>query len=113
MTIKIPTLNCTFSDENSLYLAYMPFINDSGIFIRTKAIYPLGSLVNLVLQFLNDPEPYFIEGKIVWITPKGSLGNKPVGIGVQFIGDNSQLVRNKIETNIAHMLKSSQTTDTI
>jgi len=113
MTINIPTLNYTFSDENSLYLAYMPFIKDSGIFIRTKAFYPLGSLVNLVLQLLNDPEPYFIEGKIVWITPKGSLGNKPVGIGVQFIGENSQLVRHKIETNLSHMLKSSQTTDTI
>ena len=113
MTKDAPLINCTFSSEESLYLAYMPFIKGSGLFVRTKISYELGSPVSLSVQLLNEPEVYLVEGVVVWITPKGAQGNKPAGIGVQFSGENSRQFCNKIETYLAGMLKSTQITDTI
>jgi type IV pilus assembly protein PilZ len=113
MTTNVPSIHCVFKNEESLYLAYMSFIKNSGLFIRTKTVYPLGSGVHLSVQLLEDEEVYLMEGKVVWVTPKGAQGNKPVGIGVQLMGENSRSFCNKIETYLAGMLTSSQPTDTI
>lgn len=106
-------INCSFTSESSLYLAYMPFVKDGGLFVRTNHTYPLGELVDLSVKLFSEPEPYLLGGKIVWITPKGAQGNKPPGIGIQFLGDNCRHLCNKIETYLAGMLKSTQMTDTI
>ncbi len=113
MTKDLPLINCIFSNEGALYLAYMPFVKGGGLFVRTKNTYVLGSQVSLSVQLLDEPDSYLVEGKVVWITPKGAQGNKPTGIGVQFTGENSRNFCNKIETYLAGMLKSTQLTDTI
>ena len=113
MNDKVPLINCVFSNEESLYLAYMPFVKGGGLFIRNKNSYQLGSQVNLSVQLLNEPESYMLTGNVVWITPKGAQGSKPPGIGVQFTDENSRYFCNKIETYLAGMLKSTQMTDTI
>ena len=113
MIHAVQSITCNFSTEGMLYLAYMPFVKGGGLFLRTKNTYALGSQVNLSVRLLDDPENYFIEGKVIWITPKGAQGNKPAGIGIQFTGENSRNFCNKIETYLAGMLKSTQMTDTI
>lgn len=113
MTEDTPQINCSFISEASLYLAYMPFVKGGGLFIRSNQLYPLGSILSLTVSLLNEVEPYKIEGKVVWITPKGTQGNKPPGVGVQFMGENSRYLTNKIETYLAALLKSTQLTDTI
>lgn len=113
MTENAPLMNCSFTSDASLYLAYMPFVKGGGLFIRTNHQFPLGTEVNLSVKLLTEPDPYTVEGKVVWITPKGAQGNKPPGAGVQFIGENSRYLANKIETYLAGMLKSTQSTDTI
>ena len=113
MTNNAKTISCVFSSEAALYLAYMPYIKGGGLFIRTIDAYELGDQVHLSVQLLSDLERYEIDGTVVWITPKGAQGNKPAGIGVQFIGEDSRLFCNKIETYLAGMLKSSNITDTI
>jgi type IV pilus assembly protein PilZ len=113
MTKDVIPIHCNFSTEALLYLAYMPFVKGGGLFVRTKNGYELGSNVMLSVQLLNEPDSYLVEGKVVWITPKGAQGNKPAGIGVQFTGENSRHFCNKIETYLAGMLKSTQITDTI
>ena len=113
MAEERPTIHCNFSSEASLYLAYMPFVKGGGLFVRTVQNHSLSEEVDLSLTLLNEPEPYTIEAKVVWITPKGAQGNKPAGIGLQFMGDNSRNITNKIETCLAGMLKSTQPTDTL
>lgn len=113
MSDKGQLINCSFTSEASLYLAYMPFVKGGGLFIRTNHIYPLGEDVELSVKLIEEHDPYLVCGKVVWITPKGAQGNKPPGIGIQFQGDNSRYLCNKIETYLAGLLKSTQLTDTI
>ncbi len=106
-------IHCKFSTEASLYMAYMPYIKNGGIFVRTMQSYDLSDEIDLSITLMNEHDPYTIQGKVVWITPKGAQGNKPAGIGVQFTGDSSRNLCNKIETYLAGMLKSTQPTDTL
>jgi type IV pilus assembly protein PilZ len=106
-------VSCAFKNEEALYLAYMPFIKGGGLFVRTNAVYALGTQVPLSIQLMDEPEPYVLAAKVVWMTEKGVQGNKPAGIGVQFMGENNRLLCNKIETYLAGRLKSTQMTDTM
>lgn len=113
MTAEVKNIVCSFPTEASLYLAYMPFIKGGGLFVRTNPTFSLGDPIELSITFLNEPDTYTVNGKVVWITPKGAQGGKPPGIGVQFESSNSRHLCNKIETYLAGMLKSSQVTDTL
>lgn len=113
MSDEPEVMNCTFSTETSLYLAYMPFVKGGGLFIRTLESLPMGQNVKLVVHLLNETVPYTLDAKVVWITPKGAQGNKPAGLGLQLLGENAGSLRNKIETILAAMLKSAQITDTL
>ncbi|WP_133127099.1 PilZ domain-containing protein [Legionella nagasakiensis] len=113
MNDELPLLGCVYKDETALYQAYMSFVQGGGLFIRTTQDFQLGNKVNLSIQLPNEEENYLVEGKVVWLTPKGAGGNKPIGIGIQFTSENGRLLSNKIETYLAGMLKSTQMTDTI
>jgi type IV pilus assembly protein PilZ len=104
---------CIFNNERALFLSYMPFVKDGGLFIHTKTTYELGDKVTMSIKFFEDSESHLVEGKVVWITPKGAQGNKPAGIGVQFTSENKRQVCNVIETRLAGLLKSAQPTDTM
>lgn len=106
-------IDLNFETEDALYKAYMPFIKGCGLFIRTKKEYALGDKITLSIKLLNDLEVYQVESKVVWITPIGAQGNKPSGIGVQFEGDESRALCNKIETYLAGSLDSNRLTDTL
>lgn len=109
----IQQINCILDNVPALYAAYMPFVKGGGLFIRTKADYPLGTPLNLTVTIMDEHDPYIIDARVVWITPTGAQGNKLPGIGVQFLGEKSRYLANKIETYLAGMLKSSHITDTI
>ncbi|GGI91267.1 PilZ domain-containing protein [Legionella impletisoli] len=113
MNDMVDLIECNFSDEHALYLAYMPFIKGGGLFIRTKKAYELGGEITLSVQLPEESETYLVEGKIAWLTPKEAQGNKPVGIGVQLSGKNGLNLCTKIETILAGKLKSTEGTDTI
>lgn len=113
MTEEEPMIQCVFPNENALFLSFMPFVKDGGLFIHTKHPYELDDVVTLSLLMMADTEPYIVSGKVVWITPKGAQGNKPAGIGVQFISENHRQICNLIETTLAGKLKSTQATDTM
>jgi type IV pilus assembly protein PilZ len=113
MTDEVPLIDCSFLTEALLYSAYMPFLKGGGLFLRTKNIYTLGTKVKLSVTLLDEHDPYIVEGSVAWITPQGAQNNKPPGIGIQLLGENSRLLSNKIETYLAGMLKLSQVNDTI
>src|SRR5690242_2336930 len=91
-------LNLVIKDKNVLYVAYMSFVTNGGLFIPTQRAFNFGATVSLILNLLDESEKYACLAKIVWITPKGAQGNRAPGIGVQFLGEEGKKLKAKIET---------------
>jgi type IV pilus assembly protein PilZ len=106
-------LSLTIRDKSALYASYMPFVKNGGLFIPTTKSYKLGDEVFMLLTLMDDKERLPIAGKIVWMTPKGSQGNRTAGIGVQFSDLDKGQTRHKIENVLAAALKSERQTHTM
>lgn len=106
-------LSLTIKDKSALYAAYMPFVKGGGLFIPTKKEYRLGEEIFMLLALMDDPEKIPVAGKIVWVTPVGSQGNRAAGIGVQFSSQDDGAARNKIEGYLAGALDSDRPTHTM
>lgn len=106
-------LSLTIRDKAVLYATYMSFIKQGGLFIPTNKPYKLGDEVSMMLNLMEETEKFPVSGKVIWITPNGAQGNRAVGIGVQFQGEEGSKVRNKIETYLAGALKSDRPTHTL
>lgn len=107
-------LSLTIRDKAVLYASYMPFITRGGLFIPTSKTYKLGDEVYMILNLMDETEKLSVSGKVIWLTPHGSQGNKASGIGVQFSeGEEGETVRNKIETYLAGLLNTDRPTHTM
>jgi type IV pilus assembly protein PilZ len=106
-------LSLTIKDKSSLYTAYMPYIKNGGLFIPTNKKYTIGDEVFMLLTLMEETEKLPVAGKIVWVTPMGSQGNRIAGIGVQFSEQDHGAIRNKIEAYLAGALKSDRPTHTM
>lgn len=107
-------INLSVPDKNALYMIYMPFIKGGGLFIQTSRRYVLNDEVFVVLTLMDEKEKLPFVGKVVWITPKGSHGNRMPGIGVQFANDpGARDVRNKVDTYLAGLVTSDRPTHTM
>lgn len=112
-TLKPGVLSLAIKEKVALYAAYMPFLSGGGLFIPTSKPYKMGDEVFMLLSLLDDPLKLKVVGHVVWITPS-TQGNKPQGIGVQFNEKNGgQEARNKIESLLGNVLKSSRATHTM
>lgn len=105
-------LSLTIKDKAVLYAAYMPFVQNGGLFIPTSKSYRLGDEVFMLLNLMDEPEKIPVAGKVVWVTPKGAQGNRAAGIGVQF-SDQDNTASAKIETYLAGSLDSDRPTHTM
>jgi type IV pilus assembly protein PilZ len=105
-------LSLTIKDKAVLYAAYMPFIQNGGLFIPTNKDYKLGDEVFMLLNLMEEPEKIPVAGKVVWVTPKAAQGNRAAGVGVQF-SDQDDTAAKKIETYLAGSLDSDRPTHTM
>jgi type IV pilus assembly protein PilZ len=105
-------LSLTIKDKAVLYAAYMPFLQGGGLFIPTNKTYKLGEEIFMLLTLMEEPEKLPLAGKVVWITPKGSQGNRATGVGVQF-NDPDNAAQRKIETYLAGSLESDRASHTM
>ena len=102
----------SIKSKDDLYSAYMPFVNNGGLFIATQKSYKLGDEVVILLSLMDEPEKILVTGKVIWVTPKGAQGNRTAGIGIQFSDDNP-VPLNKIETHLAGAIESDRPTHTM
>ena len=105
-------LTLTIKDKAALYLAYMPFVINGGLFIPTNSEYGLGDEVFMLLTLMDEVEKIPIAGKVVWVTPRGAQGNRTAGIGVQF-SEQDAAANAKIENHLAGSLSSDRPTHTM
>ncbi len=107
-------LSLTIKDRQALYSAYMPFVQGGGLFVQSTKQFSLGDEVFLLLTIMELEERLPIPGKVVWITPQGSQGNRKPGIGVQFADTaDGAHARTVIESHLANLLQSQKRTHTM
>ena len=94
-------------------MSYMPFVAGGGLFVPTKKDYNLGDEMFLLVKIMDEIDPVQISGKVVWISPVGALGNRPRGVGIQFIGDDASKVANLIEAKLGASLSLTRGTHTM
>lgn len=105
-------LTLSIKEKSSLYMAYMPFIKNGGLFIPTTKAYKLGDEVFILLTLLDSNERLPVAGKVIWITPRGAQNKRSQGIGVQFSEQDGGETQKKIETALAGA-DDSKTTHTM
>ncbi len=106
-------LTLTIKDKSALYVAYMPFIKNGGLFIPTNKPYSLGDEVFILLTLMDSTERLPVAGRIVWVTPRGAQGKRAAGIGVQFSEQDNGETQRKIETHLAGALGAERPTHTM
>ncbi|MDB5968055.1 MAG: pilus assembly protein PilZ [Hydrocarboniphaga sp.] len=107
----ILTLN--LKDKSALYVSYMPFIKNGGLFIPTGKEYRLGDEVFILLTLLDSAERLPVAGKVVWVTPRAAQGKRAQGIGVQFSSQDGGITQKKIESILAGALGADRPTHTL
>ena len=105
-------LSLTIKDKAVLYAAYMPFLDNGGIFVPTNKRYSIGDEVFMLLTLMEEPEKIPIAGRVVWITPAGAQGNRQAGVGVQF-SEQDATANAKIEVHLGGALTSERQTHTM
>ncbi|MDX1454015.1 MAG: PilZ domain-containing protein [Gammaproteobacteria bacterium] len=106
-------LTLTIKDKSALYVAYMPFVKNGGLFIPTSKPYRLGDEVFMLLTLMDQTERLPVAGRIVWVTPRGAQGKRAAGIGVQFSEQDNGQTQKKIETYLAGALGADRPTHTM
>lgn len=101
-----------FSSDRELYLSYMPFLKEGGLFVRTSEMIELGTEVNLEVLLPDSLEQSQVKGVVCWLTPLGAQNGTPPGVGVTFT-DDPEKIRYQIEKSIARHLNSSDPTLTM
>ncbi len=97
-------INLSILDKGALAACYMPFLSSPGFFVPTKRKYALGDHVFLLVQILDFPSYVPMNGRVVWVTPGGSQGNKSSGVGVIIEDTLDKELQNLIDTQLAGSL---------
>ena len=105
-------LSLTIKDKAVLYAAYMPFLQNGGLFVPTSKEYSIGDDIFILLTLMEESEKIPIAGRVVWITPAGAQGNRQAGIGVQFSAQDAA-ANAKIENHLGGALNSERHTHTM
>lgn len=111
-TSKHGILSISIKELSVLYSAYMPFVENGGLFIPTRKQYEMGDEVFILLGLMDEPERLPISGRVVWLTPSAAQGNRAQGIGVQFT-EKDNPARSRIEKYLTGMLGGDRLTHTL
>lgn len=93
-------LSMTIEDKSVLDAAYMPFLQNGGLFVPTRQQFAFGDEVFVHLRLPQFGEDVPLAGKVVWITPNRASNGRQAGIGVQFT-DRDAEQRQRIERLLA------------
>ncbi len=106
-------ISVSIKDKQALYMAYMPFVENGGVFIQSKKDYRMGEEVFLLLKIMDDSNQIPVAGRVAWITPENAQDSRSKGIGIQFTDNDAPMVVSKIEAKLGESLKSARRTHTM
>jgi type IV pilus assembly protein PilZ len=105
-------LSLSIKDLAVLYSAYMPFVENGGLFIPGSKEYSLGDEVFVLLSLMDEAERIPLACTVVWITPRAAQAGRVQGIGVKF-KDKDNPARPLIEKYLAAVLNSGRVSHTL
>lgn len=112
--LRPAVMSLAIRERSALYAAYMPALQNGGIFVPTNKTCQLGEDIFLLLSLMQDENRYPVAGKVAWITPAGASNNHTQGIGIHFPADEvGRRVRLRIEELLGTALASARPTHTI
>lgn len=106
-------LTLHIKEKMALQQAYMPFIENGGLFIPTTKPYRLGDEVFILLSLLDDAQRLPVAASVIWVTPAGAQNQRTQGIGVQFSAQDAGETQKRIETALAGMSEPDRPTHTM
>lgn len=113
LRVDVQAIRVDVEDDDALFAAYMPFVNNGGIFVHADQLadadYGLGSEILLLLQLKAQDERLKVRGQIVWKSP-GANSRYARGVGVQF-RDRGE-TQDRLEHVLAGRLNADRPTDT-
>ncbi|PIR22811.1 MAG: hypothetical protein COV44_06540 [Deltaproteobacteria bacterium CG11_big_fil_rev_8_21_14_0_20_45_16] len=85
---------------------YIKNISGGGVYVATKSLHPIGSLVSLNIHIADQKKVIDVQGCVSWLNPQG-VDQLPPGMGVRFIDLTPaqeelirSLVRNRLEEEL-------------
>ena len=113
-TPRPSVIQLAIKERAALYAAYIPMFAEGGMFIPTTRDYQLGDDMYVLITLPDDPQRYPVAGKVAWITPARSTGNRTQGVGIRFPKDEkSEQLKQRIEQILGSALRSDRATQTI
>ena len=71
-------LTLTIKDKSALYLAYMPYVVNGGLFIPTNSSYRLGDEVFMLLNLMGEEEKIPVAGTVIFGTGFAPFRGGPI-----------------------------------
>jgi type IV pilus assembly protein PilZ len=113
-TPRPSVIQLAIKERAALYAAYIPMFAEGGMFIPTTREHQLGDDMYVLITLPDDPQRYPVAGKVAWITPARSTGNRTQGVGIRFPKDEkSEQLKQRIEQILGSALRSDRATQTI
>lgn len=110
-TTEAITLTYQFADLTALKRAFMPFVQDGGIFIPTDQVFHLKDMVTIAITLPESDHTFVLTGEIIWMTPAST---QHPGIGIQCNSDEGGALHKAIRELLAELKDDgSESSDTM
>ena len=92
------TIRISFKKERDFFKSYIGNLAKGGLFVRTKKVLPVDTLLNLELTLPKTDRAVHTTGKVVWTRAENMSSDKmPPGMGIQFVDidpEDERLLKN-------------------
>ena len=80
------TIRISFKKESDFFKSYIGNLAKGGLFVKTRKVLPVDTLLNLELTLPKADRTVHTTGKVIWTRPENASSDKmPPGMGIQFI----------------------------
>lgn len=112
--VRPSVIQLAIKEKAALYAAYIPLFKTGGIFVPSTRDYRLGDSIYVLISLPDDHQRYPVAGKVAWVTPARSTGNRTQGVGVMFPDDEKSFqLKMRIEQILGARLGTERPTQTI
>lgn len=105
-------IQANIPDLETLYLSYMPYVVDGGLFIPSKQPVQMGEEIFVLATLPEQSQKIPLTGKVIWISQKQN-GVKLQGFGIQLSGEKGLYYKAEAERLLAGLKSSSRNSYTM